>query len=59
MNLFNTNTDLFNIKFNNTRRRRAINTNNNENAPSPFIVGLIIGFFVLMFILIILFSIFL
>jgi hypothetical protein len=59
MNLFNTNTDLFNIEFNNTRRRRAINTNNNKNAPSPFIVGLIIGFFVLMFILIMLFSIFL
>lgn len=31
MNLFNTNTDLFNIEFNNSRRRRAINTDNNEN----------------------------
>jgi len=59
MNLFNTNTDLFNIEFNNSRRRRAINTDNNENPLSPFIVGLIIGFFVVMFILIILFSIFL
>ncbi len=57
MNLFNT--DSFNIEFNNSRRRRAINTYNNENAHSPFIVGLIIGFFVVMFILIILFSIFL
>jgi len=57
--LFNTNTDLFNIEFNNSRRRRAINTDNNENPLSPFIVGLIIGFFVVMFILIILFSIFL
>ena len=57
MNLFNI--DLFNIEFNNTRRKREINTNNNENSPSHFIVGLIIGFFVVMFILIILFSIFL
>lgn len=49
--------DLFNIQFNNSRRR-PINRDNNENSLSPFMVGLIIGLFVVMFILIILLSIF-
>ena len=34
--------DLFNIQFNNSRRRRPINRDNNENSLSPFMVGLII-----------------
>jgi flagellar biosynthesis/type III secretory pathway M-ring protein FliF/YscJ len=49
--------DLVNIQFNNNRRRK-INKSDNSQSLTPFWVGLIIGFFIVVFILIILFSIF-
>lgn len=51
--------NLFNIQFNNSRRIGTINSDDNESTLSPLGVGLIIGFLILIFIFIILFSIFL
>jgi len=49
--------DLINIQFNNNKRRN-INKSDNSQSLTPFWIGLIIGFFIVVFILIILFSIF-